>query len=151
MGNRVMTNPRTKRRYRSTESKYKGGAHEMYVTYDLQQSTRGAQSALYHKVRRVYIAGDVTNWRTGQVRKRTGREVHGLRIEYEQTRKGYRRRRYAAQRGETKYLVEPGTVAATAQRFAYVVEIPTDARNVHLYTSQAQLPPEYQKALQQVR
>src|SRR5215472_9746543 len=98
MGKRAMTSPMTKRRYRSTESKYKGGAHEMYVTYDLHQNTRGAQSALYHKVRRVYIAGDVTNWRTGQVRKRTGREVNGLRIEYEQTRQGYRRRRYAAQR-----------------------------------------------------
>ena len=112
-----MTNPRTQRRYRSTESKYKGGAQEMYVTYDLQQNPRGAPSALYHKVRRVYIAGDVTNWRTGQVRKRAGREVNGLRIEHEQTRKGYRRRRYAAQRGATKYLVEPGSVAATAQRF----------------------------------
>ena len=27
--------------YRTTESKYKGGAHENYVTYDLQQRTRG--------------------------------------------------------------------------------------------------------------
>ena len=26
--------------YRPTESKYKGGAHEMYVTYDLEQETR---------------------------------------------------------------------------------------------------------------
>ena len=33
-------------RYRSTESKYKGGAQEMYVTYDLEQ-TRGRQNALY--------------------------------------------------------------------------------------------------------
>ena len=80
-----MTTLMTKRRYRSTEAKYKGGAQEMYVTYDLHQKTRGAQSALYHKVRRVYIAGDVTNWRTGQVRKRTGREVHGLRIESSRT------------------------------------------------------------------
>jgi hypothetical protein len=39
-----MTNPMTKRRYRSTEAKYKGGAQEMYVTYDLHQKTRGAQS-----------------------------------------------------------------------------------------------------------
>ena len=67
-----MTTPMTKRRYRSTEAKYKGGAHEMYVTYDLHQKTRGAQSALYHKVRRVYIAGAVTNWRAGQVRKLMG-------------------------------------------------------------------------------
>ena len=103
-----MTTLMTKRRYRSTEAKYKGGAQEMYVTYDLHQKTRGAQSALYHKVRRVYIAGDVTNWRTGQVRKRTGREVHALRLEYEQNRRSYRRRGYSAQRGKTKYLVEPG-------------------------------------------
>jgi len=146
-----MTTLMTKRRYRSTEAKYKGGAQEMYVTYDLHQKTRGAQSALYHKVRRVYIAGDVTNWRTGQVRKRTGREVHGLRIEYELNRRSYRRRGYSAQRRETKYLVEPGAVAATAQRFAQVVEIPTDAQNAHFYSSHAELRPEYRKALQQVR
>jgi hypothetical protein len=29
-----------KRQYKSTESKYKGGAMEMYVTYDLKQQTR---------------------------------------------------------------------------------------------------------------
>ena len=45
--------------YRPTESKYKGGAHEMYVTYDLEQKTRGGDMAIYPKVRRVYIAGDV--------------------------------------------------------------------------------------------
>jgi hypothetical protein len=39
-------------RYRATESKYKGGAHEMYVTYDLEQRTRSG-SAIYPKVKRV--------------------------------------------------------------------------------------------------
>jgi len=146
-----MTTPATDRRYRSTESKYKGGAHEMYVTYDLEQKTRGGQSALCHKVKRVYIAGEVRDWRTGLVRKKTGREVDGLWIEYEQTRKGYRRRGYAARRGETKYFVAPGTVAATAQRFVRVVEVPTDARNVHFYSDQAGLPPKYEQALQKVR
>ena len=66
--------------YRSTESKYKGGAHEMYVTYDLEQKTRGDQSAIYPKVKRVYIAGHVKDWTTGVVRKRTGRQVHSIRI-----------------------------------------------------------------------
>jgi hypothetical protein len=51
-----MTIAATNRRYRSTDSK--GGAHEMYVTYDLEQKTRGGESALYHKVKRVYIAGE---------------------------------------------------------------------------------------------
>jgi hypothetical protein len=65
-------------------------------------------NALYHKVKRVYIAGDVRDWRTGLVRKKTGREVHGLRVEYEQTRRGYRQRGYAARWGETKYLWHQG-------------------------------------------
>src|ERR1051326_5353709 len=93
----------TRRRYRPTESKYKGGAHEMYVTYDLDQKTRGGGSATYPKVKRVYIAGDVTDWKSGIVTKRTGRQVHGVQIEYEQSRTGHRREGYTAQRGETSY------------------------------------------------
>jgi hypothetical protein len=45
--------------YRPTESGYKGGAEEMYVTYDLEQCTRGGDTALYPKVKRVYVPGDV--------------------------------------------------------------------------------------------
>jgi hypothetical protein len=30
-----------KRRYRPTESQYKGGADEMYITYDREQKIRG--------------------------------------------------------------------------------------------------------------
>jgi hypothetical protein len=51
-----MTNTETRNGYRPTESKYKGGAHEMYVTYDLEQKTRGEQSAVYPRVKRVYIS-----------------------------------------------------------------------------------------------
>ena len=85
----------------------------------------------------------------GLVRKKTGHKVHGLRIEYELTRKVYRGK--GARRGESKYLVAPGTVAATAQRFVQVVEVPTDARNVHFYSDQAGLPPKYELALQKIR
>jgi hypothetical protein len=73
--------------YRFTESKYKGGAHEMYVTYDLKQQTRGEQHAVYPKVKRVYVSGNVMDWKTGIVRNKLGRQVHGVRIEYEQTRR----------------------------------------------------------------
>ena len=47
-------------RYKTTESKYKGDATEMYITYDLWQATRGDRQALYPKVKWVYIAGHVT-------------------------------------------------------------------------------------------
>src|SRR5215470_378488 len=99
MGKRAMTTAATNRRYRSTESKYKGGASEMYVTYDLEQKTRGGGSALLPKVKRVYIAGDVKGWDLGDFRRRSGREVHGVRIEYEQSRRRYRRGAYTATRG----------------------------------------------------
>src|SRR6266571_5092438 len=94
----------TKSGYRPTESKYKGGAHEMYVTYDLEQRTRGGH-AVYPKVKRVYIAGDIKNWKAGAAEKRTGRKVHGVRIEYEQSRQGYRRNAYTARRGSSEYGV----------------------------------------------
>ena len=150
-GEPAMTTAAAPKRYRPTESKYKGGVREMYVTYDLEQKTRGAQSALYPKVRRVYIAGEAKDWATGLVHKKTGREVHGLRIEYEQNRSRYRRKGYAAHRGGTRYLVQSGPVAATAQRFAQVVEIPTDARNIHFYSNRAELPTKYRHALQHLR
>jgi hypothetical protein len=137
--------------YRPTESKYKGGAQEMYVTYDLEQKTRGGGSALYPKVKRVYIAGDVKNWKAGRVQKKSGREVHGVRIEYEQTRKGYRRQGFTAERGATEYQVARAKVSSAAQPFAQVVEIPERARNVHFYPFPEQLPPQYQQALQDVR
>ena len=141
----------TRRRYRPTESKYKGGAHEMYVTYDLEQRTRGGGTATYPKVKRVYIAGHVKDWHTGRVTKKSGRDVHGIKIEYEQSRQGYRRQGYEAERGGTPYEVTPANVPATSQRFAQVVEVPEAARNVHFYTEAASLPERYRDALQDVR
>ena len=140
-----------KSHYRPTESKYKGGASEMYVTYDLERRTRGGGSAWLPKVKRVYIAGDVTGWELGEFRKRSGREVHGVRIEYEQDRRPYRRAGYDATRGETEYQVPPTGVASTTQRFAQVVELPPGARNVRFHAKADELPQPYRHARQRVR
>jgi hypothetical protein len=137
--------------YRPTESKYKGGAHEMYVTYDLDQKTRGGGSATYPKVKRVYIAGDVKDWKAGTVRKKSGREVRGVRIEYEQSRARHHRKDFTAERGETIYHVSPASVGGTAQKFVQVVEVPEKARNVRFHTDQGGLPAKYRDALQDVR
>lgn len=146
-----MTTATNHGRYRPTESKYKGGANEMYVTYDLEQKTRGGGSALYPKVKRVYIAGHVKEWETGTVTKRSGREVRGVQIAYEQSRSGYRRKAYSAERGATTYQVAPATVGGTSQRFVQVVEVPKEARNVQFYTRPSKLPAKYRQALQDVR
>ena len=140
----------SQRRYRPTESKYKGGANEMYVTYDLEQKTRGDGSALYPKVKRVYIAGQVLDWQVGVVKKKSGREVYGVQIHYEQSRKSYHRQGYTAQRGKTTYATSPASVGATSQQFAQVVEVPERAGNVRFYTHLGELPATYRHALQRV-
>lgn len=142
---------KTNHRYRSTEAKYKGGAQEMYVTYDLKQKTRSGEERMYPKVKRVYIAGDVKDWKIGTMTKRTGRKVHGVAIEYEQSRKGYKRQGFTAQRGQTSYATKPASVGRTAQRFRQVLEVPQDAQNIHFYTSARKLPARYQSALQDIR
>jgi hypothetical protein len=138
-------------RYRPTESKYKGGAQEMYITYDLSQKTRSGDQKLYPKVKRVYIAGNVTDWKTGDMQKKSGRTVHGVAIEYEQGREGFRRKGFEAARGRTQYAVKPSSVGGTSQRFRQVLEVPQDAQNIHFYTSAQKLPAKYRSALQSVR
>lgn len=142
---------KTDHRYRPTESKYKDGAQEMYVTYDRKQKTRGGGSALYPKVKRVYIAGKVKDWEMGKVKKKSGREVNGVAIEYEQSRKGYQRKGFSAERGQTSYQVKPATVKGSSQMFEQIVEVPEDAQNVRFFTSIKKLPKKYQSALQNIR
>jgi hypothetical protein len=124
----------------------------MYVTYDLEQRTRGGGHTLYPKVKRVYIAGDLVDWQAGSdLRKRTGKEVKGVRLEYRQSRERYRRGSYQAQRGMTKYEVSPSAVGKTSQLFTQIVEVPDRAENVHFYSSAETLPAKYKDALQNVR
>ena len=137
-----MAETNKKRSYRPTESEYKGMAKDMYVTYDLEQKTRSGGTAMYPKVKRVYVAGDVKDWQVGTFNKRSGRAAFGVRIEYEQSRKGY-------QRGETTYQVEPATVKPTTQKFSKIVEVPDNAQNIEFH--EGELPKKYQGALQDVR
>jgi hypothetical protein len=106
---------------------------------------------MYPKVKRVYIAGDVRNWKTGKVKKRSGKKVSGVEINYEQTRAGYHRKGYTVKRDGTTYKVKPTTIGGSSQEFRKVVEIPERAQNVKLYTKPNQLPRKYQSALQSVR
>lgn len=139
-----------KRKYRPTESKYKGGAKEMYITYELEQRTRSG-TATYPKVKRVYIAGNVTDWKAGTVQKRTGRKVRGVRIEYEQSRARYRRRAYKAERGGDSYEVSPASIGTTSQRFVQVVEVPEAAHDVQFHPDASDVPQRYRHAIQHVR
>jgi hypothetical protein len=148
MGEWIMTTA-VKHRYKPTESKYKGGAEEMHITYDLLQATRGGSQALYPKVKRVYIAGKVKGWHVGAFVKRSGKKVHGVKIDYEQRRKGYTRQGYTATRGQTRYQVPPTHVMGSTASFSKIVEVPEEAHHVQFHTDK--LPEKYQDALQDVR
>jgi hypothetical protein len=147
MGGLMMT--ATTRPYKATAAQYKGGAAERYITYDLWQATRGERQALYPKVKRVYIAGNITDWRVGEFEKRSGKKVHGVKIAYEQRRAGYTRQEYTATRGTTRYRVSPAYVGESTARFAKIVEVPKEAQNVQFHTGR--LPEKYHGALQDVR
>jgi hypothetical protein len=134
--------------YRPTESKYKGGAREHYVTYDLEQRTRGGGTAIYPKVKRVYIAGTVTGWEYGEFEKRSGRKARGVRIDYKQRRKGYERAGYTAHRRGTTYEVQPAQVGPVDQHFTRIVEIPDRAMNVQYRGTS--LPAKYRRARQDI-
>jgi hypothetical protein len=144
-----VTEPTNDRRYTPTEAKYKGGAQEMYVTYDLPQHTRGEGTVVCPKVKRVYIAGDVQGWRLGTFEKRTGKKVHGVKIDYEQSRSACERRGHTARRGGTSYQVQPTRVGRGTAHFSKTVEVPEGARDVQFHPGK--LPPKYQGALQDVR
>lgn len=146
-----MTSRKKSQRYKPTESKYKGGAQEMYITYDREQKTRGGQTAMYPKVKRVYIAGDVTDWEAGHFTKQSGKEVFGVKIDYEQRREGYQRSGYTAHRKDTgaKYEVPPTEVKASVSEFTQIVELPEEAQNVQFHKKR--LPAKYRDALQSVR
>jgi hypothetical protein len=138
-------------KYRPTAAKDKGGARDVFVAYDIEQRTRSGSTAIYPKVKRVYIAGEVKDWKAGNFHKRSGREVHGVRIEYERTRRGYDRSGYLAHRGNAEYGVPPGHVPPTHQRFAKIIELPAKARSAHFYYGLESLPERYRHALQHVR
>lgn len=146
-----MSNEDDSNGYQSTESKYKGGTKEMYVTYDLEQATRGEGTASYPKVKRVYIAGEVTGWDVGHFEKQSGAKVFGVKVEYEQVREGYRRSGYTAERSDTgtEYRVKPTRVEESSAQFSQVIELPEKADNIQF--REGDLPGKYRSALQDVR
>jgi hypothetical protein len=144
-----MTKQAQATRYRPTESKYKGGAAEMYVTYDVEQQTRGEGTARYPKVKRVYIAGKVQDWQVGAFTKKSGRTVHGVKIDYEQRRQGYHRKAYTATSRGRRYVVSPAQVGTGTSAFSQVIEVPPDAQHIQFHGPK--LPAKYRAALQNVR
>jgi hypothetical protein len=107
---------------------------EMYITYELAQRTRGGGSAIFPRVKRVYIPGDVVEWGVGRFRKRSGRMVHGVRITYRMRDGAAPEEPRKAPRSTTN--TAGGDTSAPARRFTQVIDLPDAARNVQLHEAQ---------------
>ena len=122
-------------------------AHDTHIYGEVDQ---GAERAVYPKVKRIYVAGEVRDWKVGTFEKRSGRKVHGVKIDYQQGRGRYGRgRATCAHRGGTSYDVSPAKVPESRSRFAKIVEVPTAAKNIHFH--QGKLPRKYVHAIQKRR
>jgi len=99
--------------------------------YENLERTRAGNKVWKPRVKRVYISGKLLRWQKGRVRKRTGETVNGIKLVYENTRKGFK-----AQRGNTRY-----SVSRAEMEVAKVVELPKGARNIRLTTSKREAQP----------
>src|SRR5690606_40233097 len=58
---------------------YKGGADQMFVTYELGSDL--GEDGSCPQVTRVYISGDLCCWEIGTFKTRSGADVYGVKIE----------------------------------------------------------------------
>lgn len=123
--------------------------NDLYVTFDIEETSSSGHRVLEPHARRVSIGGEVKEWQVGDFRRRSGREVHGIRIHYEQTRKGYLREGFTATRGGITYEVPSTDVEPGTSMFTHIVELPVRARNVQLH--RGALPRRYREALRVTR
>ena len=117
--------------YKPSEYPRVGPGKYYYIMYENLERTRAGNKVWKPRVKRVYISGKLLRWQKGRVRKRTGETVNGIKLIYENTRKGFK-----AQRGSTRY-----SVSRAEMEVAKVVELPKGARNIRLTTSKREAQP----------
>ena len=117
--------------YKPSEYPRVGPGRYYYIMYENLERTRAGNKVWKPRVKRVYISGKLLRWQKGRVRKRTGETVNGIKLIYENTRKGFK-----AQRGSTRY-----SVSRAEMEVAKVVELPKGARNIRLTTNKREAQP----------
>lgn len=116
---------------------YIGGADQMFVTYELELGPDAGEDGSCPQVTRVYLSGDLCSWEIGTFKTRSGAEVYGVKIEYQQTHETYRARDL-----DTEY-----ESAADTRRYTKIIEVPRAATTIEL---RAELPDRYRQALHQL-
>ena len=111
--------------YKPSESRYDRGGRVTYLVYESPQKLRDGKTQDRPRVKRLYLPGDSSDVELEgptTLEKRSGREVHGVALHYNN-----RQAATSAQRGQTRYKVP----ARKAER-TKIVELPEQARHVHL-------------------
>jgi len=127
--------------YRPTEYPRVGKGRYYYISYLSLDRVRGGKKRWKPHVKKVYISGKLVAHRTGQVVKRSGRVVKGIEFSYVNTRRGYHRKGFAAQRNKTLYTVPPTRVKRSELIVRKVVELPSDAKNIKITTNKREVQP----------
>ncbi|MDN7026113.1 hypothetical protein FGU65_14700 [Methanoculleus sp. FWC-SCC1] len=106
--------------YTETTAKYAGETRTYWITYEVPSSrTREPVD----KAKRFYVPGDLKKTEgPDYFENRMGNRTYGIRVTYENPRKGY-----TAERGETGYEVEATTTTVTK-----IVKLPEDALHVQV-------------------
>ncbi len=116
-----------------TEAMHDRAGKDMYITYELVREAPAGVRAVLPKVRRVRVRGELIDWKVGVFKMKSGRSVHGVRIAYRHTRRGYRRKAFKATRQDAAYAVHAADVRPTLQTIAKVAEVPQEARDIRFH------------------
>ena len=128
-------------KYKPTTAKFKGRTKTYYILYLSRDRVRGGKVRWKPHVKRVYISGELLEYKVGRVRKRSGRTVHGVVFVYLNERRGYRRRGFVAERDGKVYEVRAASVPPAKTVVRKVVELPSDARIVKITTKKSEVEP----------
>ena len=111
-----------------SESRFDKGGRVLYLVYESDQRSRAGKSNPRRRVKRFYLPRDSKDVRIEgprTVKKRTGTQVNGVRVQY-----SHLLAPATAQRGQTTYSLPERWANRTK-----VIELPKSARNVRLTES----------------
>ena len=119
---------------------------DLYITFDVKESA-GDLVALFPKVKKVHITGEVKGWMVGIFRRVYGkrrRKFMGVKIEFDQIRKRYLQNSGYSTTSlpSNEALNQPRKISETRSTVSTIIEVPANAENIQFRIGT--LPERYQ-------
>ena len=128
-------------KYHPSEYKYKGTGRYYYIKYEHLEHTRNGLQVWKPRVKRVFISGKLIKKQIGTFVNKYGRHVHGVKLVYENTRSGYKRRAFIAHRNRKYYRVSSAKIPKTRIVVSKIVELPKNSRKIKIVSSRKAVEP----------